>query len=159
METEKIIPIAYPIYDFPYHPIALGGMFSDDQTQEREILAKYYSISSQSLQNISMTNANSSPVHIWPHHFDMAVLLSFPLDKSIGVGFSPGDKSYNQPYWYVSPWPYPTFTPPHLEIGFWHTHEWTGAVLTAEDMGDINSEKLIYFLQKAAIASRTIIEV
>jgi hypothetical protein len=54
--------------------------------------------------------------------------------RSIGVGFSPGDGSYDQPYFYVTPWPYPdTEDLPSLTAGaHWHREGWTGAVLTAE---------------------------
>ncbi|NNE17483.1 MAG: hypothetical protein HKN10_03295, partial [Myxococcales bacterium] len=54
--------------------------------------------------------------------------------RSIGVGFSPGDGSYDQPYFYVTPWPYPEASSlPRLTKGAeWHRSGWTGAVLTAE---------------------------
>jgi len=50
---------------------------------------------------------------------------------TIGVGLSPGDASYNEPYWYVSPSPYPDTTSlPALDgNGFWHSQHWVGAVL------------------------------
>jgi hypothetical protein len=54
--------------------------------------------------------------------------------RSIGIGLSPGDGSYDQPYFYVTPWPYPDAAVlPTLEAGVeWHTTGWTGAVLTAD---------------------------
>ncbi|HEY9597335.1 MAG TPA: hypothetical protein V6D33_06655, partial [Cyanophyceae cyanobacterium] len=41
-----------------------------------------------------------------------------------------------EPYWYVSPYPYPeTDNLPRLEgNGFWHTQYWVGAVLTASKL-------------------------
>ena len=41
----------------------------------------------------------------------------------IGVGLSPGDTYYAEPYWYVSPYPYPGLEDlPVLDgSGFWHT--------------------------------------
>jgi hypothetical protein len=53
----------------------------------------------------------------------------------VGAGLSPGDDSYGEPYFYVSPHP----TPPadclgKLASGRWHTTGWTGAVLTATDI-------------------------
>ena len=82
----------------------------------------------------------ASPVRCWPHHFDVGSLIALDADaepeeaRSIGVGFSPGDGSYDQPYFYVTPWPYPdTAALPTLEAGAeWHTGGWTGAVLTAD---------------------------
>ncbi len=46
---------------------------------------------------------------------------------------SPGDESYGEPYFYVSPWPYPQqgVLPGLKGNGFWHTAGFTAAVLTA----------------------------
>ncbi|WP_341739357.1 hypothetical protein [Microcoleus sp. CAWBG640] len=160
MNGAAIAPLAYPPYDFPFHPIAHGGMFAAAGTEDREALARYYSISYQPLQEIAIGNPQASPIHIWPHHFDMAVLLSFPEEKSIGVGLSPGDQSYPIPYWYVTPWPYPAVEHlPPLALGSWHTQEWTGAVLTAEEMGELDAEKLQAFLKVALTASQTLLGV
>ena len=76
----------------------------------------------------------------WPHHFDVASLITLDAGadaeeaRTIGVGFSPGDGSYDQPYFYVTPWPYPEADDlPSLAGGaHWHTEGWIGAVLTAE---------------------------
>ena len=76
------------------------------------------------------------PARCWPHHFDLAVL--FPLDKarSIGIGLSPGDEYYAQPYFYLSPYPAPdTANLPALPPGGrWHTKGFFGAVAPATDL-------------------------
>jgi hypothetical protein len=78
-----------------------------------------------------------SPVRCWPHHFDIATLVSIPGGapgevRTIGVGLSPGDGSYAEPYFYVTPWPAPDGpTLPELPAGAaWHRAGWFGAVLT-----------------------------
>jgi hypothetical protein len=56
--------------------------------------------------------------------------------RSVGVGVSPGDEYYAQPYVYVSPRPrfdggsLPDLPPP----GRWHTDGFFGAVATGEDL-------------------------
>ena len=73
-----------------------------------------------------------SPVRCWPHHMDIAVLLAGPHDgQTIGVGMSPGDSSYNEPYWYVTPWPHSGdfASQPLTGAGTWHSGNWVGAVL------------------------------
>ena len=77
-----------------------------------------------------------SPVRCWPHHFDIATLISLDAGggeetRSVGVGMTPGDGGYAQPYFYVTPWPYPgaTSLPPLREPAFWHTEGWAGAVI------------------------------
>jgi hypothetical protein len=77
-----------------------------------------------------------SPAWLWPHHFDMATLISFSKDKSIGVGVSMGDHYYAQPYAYISAYPAPKdpkagALPPG---GHWHTKDFFGAVATAEEL-------------------------
>ena len=50
----------------------------------------------------------------------------------MGVGFSPGDEYYDEPYFYVSTYPAPAVTTlPALPIGHWHSHDFTAAVVTA----------------------------
>ena len=55
--------------------------------------------------------------------------------RSIGIGFSPGDEYYQEPYLYVSPYPVPKNpTPPALPSGgHWHTKDFFGAVATAQE--------------------------
>jgi hypothetical protein len=84
-----------------------------------------------------------SSVRCWPHHFDLATLITVTAAKetaesirSVGVGLSPGDEHYGEPYFYVTPWPYPDpkKLPPLPEIGRWHTKNFTAAVLPAHQI-------------------------
>lgn len=139
--TQTLVPLTYPP-DFPDHAIAQGANFDLSQTAALQAFADYYSNTAQLLTAIVSTTPNASPVRIWPHHFDMATLVSLPgtqngEPKSVGLGFSPGDSSYNEPYWYVTPWPYPVDKsplPPLSGNGFWHTQSWVGAVLRGSQL-------------------------
>jgi hypothetical protein len=80
------------------------------------------------------------PVRCWPHHFDIALLVQLEEGagesaRSIGVGFSPGDEHYQEPYLYVSPYPGPKNpTLPALPPGgHWHTKDFFAAVATAQE--------------------------
>jgi len=82
-----------------------------------------------------------SPVRCWPHHFDIAILVALEEGRaesarSIGIGVSPGDNYYAQPYLYVSPYPKPdTADLPPLPPGArWHTKDFFGAVATGTDL-------------------------
>ena len=80
-------------------------------------------------------------VRCWPHHFDIAAL--FVLDggdletaRSIGVGLSPGDESYGEPYFYCSPWPVPdldTLAKP-TSPWRWHTDGFVSMVCPASSL-------------------------
>ncbi|MGA7938159.1 MAG: hypothetical protein WCA35_31710 [Kovacikia sp.] len=135
-DASKITFLDYPPNDFPDHPLAHGASFDASQKLGLRELVDYYANTHQLLQQIITANEDASAAHIWPHHFDLATLITLPEVKygnslTIGVGLSPGDTSYQEPYWYVSPYPYPdTENLPTLDSdGFWHTQHWVGAVL------------------------------
>ncbi|HET6197153.1 MAG TPA: hypothetical protein VFE12_15430, partial [Acetobacteraceae bacterium] len=107
----------------------------------------------------------ASPIRCWPHHFDIAVLLPGQRDgQTIGVGLSPGDASYGEPYWYVTPWPHPSVIglPPLVAGGEWHAGEWVGAVLTASNMEGLDAAtqggQVLAFLDTAIAAARAMLE-
>jgi len=78
------------------------------------------------------------------------------------VGLSPDDSSYDEPYWYVTPYPYPedkTNLPELAANGFWHTEEWVGAVLTASQFGEpkTSSEEIRAFIDSAIAACKKLL--
>lgn len=157
LDPEKVALISYP-EDFPDHPIAHGAKFDDSEPALREALANYYDATLPILETVRSHHPEASTVKIWPHHFDMATLIALPTPegeeaRSIGVGFSPGDASFNEPYWYVTPWPYPPAEKlPALETkGTWQTKGWVGTTLTASELGEIepNRENLEAFITSA----------
>ena len=84
---------------------------------------------------------SASPIRCWPHHFDIATLVTLDPDtdpesaRSIGVGLSTGDDAMPQPYWYVNIWPVPDAPDlPPLSAGSWNTDGWLGAFLTGEEV-------------------------
>ncbi|MGD9900710.1 MAG: hypothetical protein AB7T22_16415, partial [Calditrichaceae bacterium] len=122
--------------------------------------AKYFSNADLILKEVLREFDGSSEVRCWSHHFDIASLLTVDkkTGKSIGVGLSPGDDSYNGPYFYVTPWPYPDekLVAGHdlSGGGFWHTKGWIGAVLPGSEIVKENSQeaqiiKNLLFLESA----------
>jgi hypothetical protein len=132
--------LALPVHEMPPHPVGEGDVFSDAGTEARTELAAWFANAFALIRGVVADEPAASPVRCWPHHFDVASLIT--LDpavgaeeaRSIGIGFSPGDGSYDQPYFYVTPWPYPDTEdlPPLAASARWHTSGWTGAVLTAD---------------------------
>jgi len=132
-----------------------------------EELARWFAAANDALHEVAARFASMQqapgPVRCWPHHFDIAVQVSMDeaageAARSIGIGVSPGDQHYPQPYAYVSPSPHPdTASLPDLPPpGRWHTHGFVGAVLTGEDilmLGDRRQE-LVDFLDAAAKIGR-----
>jgi hypothetical protein len=167
-DASKIEFLVYPPDDFPDHPLAHGAAFHNREEAGRQELTGYYAHTHRLLQELVDATEDASPIHIWPHHFDMAVLISLSGKKggepmTIGVGMSPGDLSYNEPYWYVSPYPHPdtAHLPPLAGHGFWHTEHWVGAVLTAskltQESAATQEEQVRTFLQSAVEASQALL--
>jgi hypothetical protein len=90
----------------------------------------------------------------------MDTVLTVGKGRTIGVGMSPGDAGYRQPYFYVLPSPAPAGSLPALKGGgTWNRKGWTGAVLTASKLAAANTpegqvETLADFLKHAVEACR-----
>jgi hypothetical protein len=156
-------------YEMPPHAIADG--FAYDATTLSEALkelAAWFANASGSLNRVKADHAAKgltvSPVRCWPHHFDIATLIS--LDggdpehaRSVNAGLSPGDGSYDEPYFYVSPWPYPDVgkLPPLPSVGHWHTQGFLAAVAPASRIVAAADQRQAAdeFLQAAVTAAIT----
>jgi hypothetical protein len=130
-------------YDMPASAIASGGHYLIHELKSAlGQLSGWYDNASRALddvrQQLMARGLRAPPVRCWPHHFDLDTLVYFGARSSdntrtLGVGFSPGDEYYDQPYFYVSIYPAPTVTTlPALPIGHWHSHNFTGAIVTAD---------------------------
>ncbi|GAB4428290.1 MAG: DUF5996 family protein [Anaerolineae bacterium] len=86
----------------------------------------------------------TGPVQLWPHHIDLAMLwFSGRLvpgqdpaneeyaDEQMNFGFSPGDDTIPEPYFYATAYPTPNgLTATRLPgDAYWHTTGFTGAIL------------------------------
>ena len=127
-------------YPLPAHAIAQGAVYDAagcaDALAE---LAAWYGNAELLLSGVQSQMLErklaASPVCCWPHHFDIATLIALPTRTAgvtgyVGVGLSPGDDYYDEPYYYVSVYPRPDAAalPSLPALGFWHTHEFTAAV-------------------------------
>jgi hypothetical protein len=149
--------LSLPVYEMPSHSVGEGGVFSDARVEARTELAAWFANAFALIREVVSADPAASPVRCWPHHFDAASLIT--LDggpgseeaRSIGVGFCSGDGSYDQPYFYVTPWPYPdTENLPPLAAGaHWHREGWTGAVLTAEHVISVPADEQEHAIRQA----------
>ncbi len=158
-----------PSHEMPEHPVASGVPFTTIPDARRE-LAHWFRNANNVLQDIARHNHNASPVRCWPHHFDMSTLIALDPHKpsenarSIGAGLSPGDGGVREPYFYVTPWPYPDpASLPELPFGFWNTEAWVGAVLkgsvlVARDSAREQRDTARSFFDAAIAASRRLLD-
>ncbi len=111
-----------------------------------DALADLYHAASVALEAVQRTEAGASPLRLWPHHFDIATLITglpgAADDASIGVGMAPDDANFDTPYFYVTPWPYPDGALPDPPKGWhWHSKGFTALiapVTAASQLGNID---------------------
>ena len=114
------------------HATVLGLWYEQAQTALEALIRTFQSVA-----------VGPPSIRCWPHHFDLAVLLVLEQGdpetaRSIGVGLSPGDESYAQPYFYCTPWPPPQvsmLSSPNRPL-FWHTVDFTALICRAEDLNE-----------------------
>lgn len=101
-------------------------------------LGGWFAAAAQVLEELRRKHRRDAPgpVRCWPHHFDIAVLFDLGKGAAIGIGLSPGDAYFAQPYFYLSPTPPPATDelPPLPPGGRWHARGFFGAVATAVEL-------------------------
>jgi hypothetical protein len=161
--------IVRPSHKIPEHAVGGGGAFSGEPAAAFEEMARWYGNAEQILREIEEKIPEASLVRCWPHHFDIATLAQFEQGadlesgRSVGVGMSPGDAEYPEPYYYVTPWPHPNDPelPPLAGEGHWHSEGWLGAVLPGSQLvsaggSDAQAQRTADFLVSAFEACRVL---
>jgi hypothetical protein len=149
-------------YEIPDHAVARGGRFDPARADLGE-LSRWFANGAAVLQQVRSAERGASEVRCWPHHFDIATLITLRPEKTVGVGLEPGDVYYDEPYFYVNARPQPRVEalPETLAGGgFWHTHEWIGAVLPASRLpahGGEQLEQVTRFLASAVPACKALV--
>ncbi|MCP4319123.1 MAG: hypothetical protein GY789_24815 [Hyphomicrobiales bacterium] len=132
-------------FKLPKDVIAVTQFKTDGLEDGLLALGRWYDLASRQLLTFAAKNESVlpglSPVHCWPHHFDIAIYVGLDAGGAetapgIGVGMSPGDKNYGEPYFYINPWPHPdpAQLPSLPAPGHWHTEGFVGAVATATEI-------------------------
>lgn len=133
-----IEPRQYSDFPDPQHALARGERFGSPAEAQLAELTRWFENGWVLFEELRRMHPPLGELRIWPHHFDLGVLL--PLDaggeRTLGLGLSPGDKHYDQPYLYCSPYPAPPkgADKPELSVGHWHTRGFLSAVATAEEL-------------------------
>jgi hypothetical protein len=152
------------------HPVGAGDTFSVIDAAAFSEVGRWLGNAHRVLTGVADRNAGASPVRCWPHHFDLATLISLDpgvegeAARSIGAGLSPGDSGRAHPYFYVTPWPYPQGRdlPPLDGGGVWNTEGWIGAVLETPALlragaGEDQAAAAERFLESAVAACRDLL--
>jgi hypothetical protein len=163
--------IERPEFGIPEHAVGHGAPFSSPIGPEFAAMGSLFDGAHDLLSELLAEDPDASPIRCWPHHFDIATLLTVETtedgdaSKTVGVGFAPMGGGYESWYWYVTPWPYPADSalPSLSSAGEWHTEGWTGAVLTGVEVDAIaqedRTEVVRAFLEEAVAAARKALSV
>lgn len=161
-----------PRHELPEHrvdPDGAGEPFGNFQPHALIELTRWFANGDRALREVAAQDGRATPVRCWPHHFDIATLLVIeradPNDpqsevaRSVGVGMTPGDGSYADAYWYVTPWPYPAAPtlPPLDGGGIWHRDGWVGAVLTSTALREPQAQRFAAFMRSALAACEAMV--
>jgi hypothetical protein len=153
-----------PPFQVETSPLLEGGVFSPEwDVDERHEFASYYAGADKVLRVLAAELPGATGPRCWPHHFDYALLHTLAGSgesaRTVGLGMSPGDQYYDQPYFYSTPWPYPQGPlPPLPKPASWHTQEWTGAVLRASELPPMAGTALVAYWRAAHALLRPLLE-
>jgi hypothetical protein len=148
--------------DLPEHPVGTNAPFTGANALALAELTAWFASAQHALEPFA-EHEESTGLRCWPHHFDVATLLLLDTPdadpesaRSIGIGMTPGDGEIDEPYFYVTPWPYPeTWGGPDLPCGAWRTEGWFGAVLRGSELPrEGQAEAVAAFLEAAVAACR-----
>jgi hypothetical protein len=135
-------------YEMPANAVAKAAKYSiGGLVSALRDLAVWYANANGVLndvrQHLTARGLNAPVLRCWPHHFDLDSLVTLAPDRTVGLGFSPGDEYYDEPYFYVTIYPEPdaTMLPQLHMIGHWHTHEFVAAIARASKIVAVKNQK------------------
>lgn len=168
----KVVQLRRPRHDLPAHrvdPDGAGEPFGGWQPHALTELTRWFANGDRALRELAAQDPRATPVRCWPHNFDIATLLVIEREdasnpqsdvvRSVGVGMKPGDGSYADAYWYVTPWPHPS-APTLSKLdggGIWHQEGWVGAVLTSTALREPQAERFAAFMRSALAACEAMV--
>ncbi len=122
-------------YDLPEHPFGAGAAFDASDGKALRAVADAMGNAFRRLDGYHCPDPRAeTPLLLWPHHFDVGKILLLregadpAKDPCVGIGFSAGDASVSQPYYYANPYAIEKPVPlPELPHGEWASG-WFGAV-------------------------------
>lgn len=137
------------LYEIPAHNVGRGAPFGSASSGAFRELRLWYHNADRVLRSFAAGIDEASPVRCWPHHFDIGALVVLDSGgdpesaRAVGMGMTPGDAYYPEPYWYVNPHPRPMIHPlPDLPgKARWHQNDWFGAVLRGSELTEVPADR------------------
>jgi len=149
-----------PDWEIPAGPSRGDDAFAEVSADALSTLSAWFDNAAGVIGALVASRSDAAKVRCWPHHFDIATLITLPsagdTARTVGVGMTPGDGGIAEPYLYVSPWPYPaTWGGPDLPAGHRNLEGWFGAVLSAGELPVDTQDAAVQGFVTAAVAAAT----
>ena len=141
------------------------GFAAYSAEQASELARVFNSVSAAMSAFRAGIREETSPIQLWPHHFDLSMLW-LPgskvagqdpdneeyADQQLNFGFTLGDEGIPEPYFYVTAYPLPEALPAlSLPAGTtWRTNGFNGAVLPYQELAR-NADPTAYLLELWAV--------
>ncbi|MFT4835024.1 MAG: hypothetical protein ACI83W_000928 [Marinoscillum sp.] len=155
-------------YELPIHEIQKGEPFLPMHKRSFEELASFYHDSYVCLRELKNTLEGAEEIVIWPHHFDQSLNVTLKdsgdldTNTTLSFGMSPGDETFESPYFYVNTWPHvdTSLCSKLSNQAIWVSEEWTGAVLLAKHIIDADQKPIIdnFYLEAADKLKKLLID-
>ena len=136
-------------YSIPEHSLDRCSSFRISNPEAFREMAKLRNNAEYLLNRTRKKFERSTPVRIWPHHFDSACLIQHDEKgrRTISPGLAISDDSVDEPYFFVNIWTEDGVKLPDglpaPEHGRWQREGWQGAVLpySVLSMPEVPSEQ------------------
>lgn len=158
----------HPEYNLADHPVAEGDSFELAHLPACAELARHLANAHRLLAAVGVTRPQTTPVRTWPDSFETSLYTNVDPRKRMGrgefveFGFSAGDGTYEEPYWYVAPHPHPNpeQVPAVEGEGFWHREDWVGAVLPVSRLYNVDDQigRVTSFLDEHGSVAEQLVE-
>ena len=105
----------------------------DTRAEVGDFLGSWFGLATAALEELRFSPGVVDPerVQLWPGHFDPAIAAGdTEAGRRATYGFSPGDRSHDEPYVYVAAWGDVDRSDP-----FWNEQDFNGASLPYRDAG------------------------
>ena len=123
-------------------------------------LSEFYSFAIKAKRTIELfrmtLDGNFTQAHLWPDDLDFSVeWFTGKRNEQIGIGISPGDKQYPEPFLYMNPYPFnPKMVEYRLPIGTWHTSSWKGIKVDRDDLAKYEQSEVNDLLHQIFLISK-----
>ena len=171
-KADNIKPISH--FELPESDYDKGAPFLLQDVAMHQELSNYRHNAQEILAAIASDYEHSTPVAVWPHHYDTGSVINVDFDdvgepvKTVGIGMAIPDSVCGEMYYYVNHWAKDKKIsyeglPQLSNDAKWKTEGFKGAILpmssiVAQESAEAQCQMVEQFLKEAIDASVTLLD-